>query len=185
MLNSVVVMALVRSFSDGSNLWRSHWLTLFSGPLMVATSILSGCQLHVDPKAAGEAAAAGATGEDYQIMVKDNVPLYAAGPGQFTPPDQRLDENDVVWVVKKQIGFTLVQTSDGQMGWVPAEDLARSTPPETVIVAAPPRSLPTSHSSHSRFIKQKSIHSIKRNSAIVEHYTIPNSDMARASTLSP
>ena len=170
------------------NFFGSRWLVLFFSPLMVATWILSGCNLHVDPKTAGAAAAAAATGEDYQVAVKDNVPLYAAGPGQFTPPDQILNKDDQVWVVKKQVGFTLVQTPEGQLGWVPAEDLTIA-PAEPLIGAGPAYepapSLPTFHATHTRFGRQRSIDSTRRNSAIVEEYTIPSSDVASESTPSP
>jgi hypothetical protein len=155
---------------------------------MVPTSILSGCQLHVDPKTAGASAAAAATGEDYQVAVKDNVPLYAAGPGQFTPPDQILNKDDVVWAVKKQVGFTLVQTPTGQVGWVPTEDLSIA-PSKTLIATGPayepPPFLPTSNASHSGLVKQRSIHSTRRNSAIVEQYTIPSSEVVGESAPSP
>jgi hypothetical protein len=181
-------MLAVSFLSAKCNLSGSRWLVLLFAPLMVATSILSGCQLHVDPKTAGATAAAAATGENYQVAVKDKVPLYAAGPGQFTPPDQILNKDDVVWVVKKQVGFTLVQTPEGQVGWVPAEDLSIA-PPETPISAGPdyeaPPFLATSHASHSGFVKQRSIDSTRRNSAIVEQYTIPSSDVAGESTPSP
>jgi len=142
-------------------MWLGRWLTLFSTPFMTATSILTGCYHHVDPKAAGTAAAAAATGQDYMVAVKDNVPLYASGPQQFGLPDQLLNKDDLVWVIKKQFGFTLVQTSEGQLGWLPTEDLA-SVPSETLVAAGPayegPSPLSRSRATRSPFGTKKSIH---------------------------
>jgi len=113
-----------------------RWLTSFSAPLMTVTSVLTGCYNQIDPKAAGAAAAAAVTGQDYRVAVKDNVPVYASGPQQFSPPDQLLNKDDLVWVIKKQFGFTLVQTSEGQVGWTPTEDLA-TVPAETLVASGP------------------------------------------------
>jgi hypothetical protein len=102
-------------------------LVLFSG-----ATILSGCQLaRPDPNAAAYAAVLPAiTGEDLRVTLRDNVPLYRTGPQQFTMPNASLPKGTLVRVVRKQFGFSLVETVEGdQIGWVANEDLA-AAPPE-------------------------------------------------------
>jgi hypothetical protein len=163
---------------DERYLWDRSWVLLLCAAVVFGTSILSGCQQHVDPKAA----AAAVVSQDYHFAVKDNVPLCAAGPGQFTPPEQLLHKDDVVWVLKKEIGFSLVQTSEGQVGWVPTEDL--SVPrAERVLAAGPaykdPFFLPTTQAARGGSSQQEPDHPLNKGSAIVEQYTI--SDSSRAS----
>jgi hypothetical protein len=102
--------------------------------LVWAATILSGCQVRrPDPAAAGYAAVSAAvTGEDLRITVRDNVPLYGTGPQQFTMPDASLPKGTLVRVVRKQFGFSLVETADGsQIGWVANDDLSVASPEVT------------------------------------------------------
>ena len=183
---SVVNMPRANLVCDERYLQRLSWVLLLCAPFMFGTSILSGCQEHVDPKVA----AAAVVGQDYHAAVKDNVPLYAAGPGQFTPPDQLLHKDDVVWVLKEEIGFSLVQTSEGQVGWVPTEDLSVARA-KTVLAAGPGYEdsyfLPTSQVAGRGAGQEESDYAIKKDSAIVERYTIPDSNRANDSgaTASP
>jgi hypothetical protein len=107
-----------------SSRWQIRFSTLFS----VVISILTSCQFHVDPKTAGATAAAAATGQDYQVAASDKVPLYILGPQQLSVPDQLLKKDTLVRIIKTQLGFTLVQTSEGQVGWVSTEDLTAPRP---------------------------------------------------------
>jgi hypothetical protein len=185
---SLASMPPVNFMCDERYLGRRSWVLLFCAPIMVGTSMLSGCQEHVDPKVAGAAVVS----QDYRVAVKDKVPLYAAGPGQFTPPDQLLRKDDVVWVLKKEIGFSLIQTSEGQVGWVPTEDLSVA-PAETVLAAGPayeePSFLPTSQAARGGSHQEESDYAIKKDSAIVERYTMPDSsrlsDSGAAASPSP
>jgi hypothetical protein len=107
-------------------------LVLFSGATILSAAILSGCQLaRPDPDAAAYAAVLPAiTGEDLRVTLRDNVPLYRSGPQQFTMPDASLPKGTLLRVVRKQFGFSLVETVEGdQIGWVANEDLA-AAPPE-------------------------------------------------------
>jgi hypothetical protein len=102
--------------------------------LVCAATMLSACQARrPDPQAAGYAAVSAAvTGEDLRITVRDNVPLYGTGPQQFTMPDASLQKGTLVRVVRKQFGFSLVETADGsQIGWVANDDLAVASPEVT------------------------------------------------------
>ncbi len=94
--------------------------------LVGAATILSACQAgKPDPAAAAYAAVLPAiTEENLQVTVRDNVPLYGTGPQQFTMPDATLRKGTLVRVVRKQFGFSLVETAVGsRLGWVANEDL--------------------------------------------------------------
>ncbi len=95
--------------------------------LVGAATILSACQVgRPDPAAAAYSAVLPAiTEENLQVTVKDNVPLYGTGPQQFTMPDATLAKGTLVRVVRKQFGFSLIETADGnRLGWVANDDLA-------------------------------------------------------------
>jgi hypothetical protein len=160
----------------------AHWLMLFCNSFMIATPILTGCHhAPIDPKEAGATAAAAATGQDYLVAVKDKVPLYIFGPQQLGAPNQLLNKDDLVRVVKTQLGFTLVQTSEGQVGWVPTEDLA--TAPAKILLGAglayeAPRPLAKRAATQIRSRKKKSNYPAERDTTIVNRYTIPDSGTA-------
>jgi hypothetical protein len=98
--------------------------------LFVSATILSGCQAgRPDPDAAAYAAVSAATEGDLRVTVRDNVPLYGTGPQQFTLPDATLPKGTLLRVVRKQFGFSLVETVQGnQLGWVANDDLAAAPP---------------------------------------------------------
>src|SRR5260221_14626329 len=166
----------------------AHRLILLFTSFAIVTSILTGCQATIDPKTAGATAAAAATGQDYLVAIKDKVPLYALGPQQLAAPDHVLNKNDLVRVIKAQLGFTLVETSEGQVGWVPTEDLT-AAPAETLLSAglayeAPP-SRPERASTRTRSGANKSNYPADRDTAIVRRYTVPDSDLAAEPTATP
>jgi hypothetical protein len=100
-----------------------RWLTLFWPLTLFVIVILSSCNGPVDPKTAGASAVAAATGQDYRVATIDQVPLYIYGPQQLGLPNAYLKKNTPVRVVRSQLGYTLVQTEESQVGWVPSEDL--------------------------------------------------------------
>jgi hypothetical protein len=166
----------------------THRLILLFSSFAIAISILAACQAKIDPKTAGATAAAAATGQDYLVAVKDKVPLYVLGPQQLAAPDRLLNKNDLVRGVKNQLGFTLVQTSDGQVGWVPTEDLSAASA-ETILGAglayeAPP-SPPEGAATQMRSGTKKSNYSAGRDTAIVRRYSIPDSGVATQPTPTP
>jgi hypothetical protein len=101
-----------------------RWLTLFLPLVLFVIAILSSCSGPVDPRRAGATAVAAATGQDYQVAAVDQVPLYIYGPQQLGMPNLYLKQNTPVRVIRSQLGYTEVQTEEGQVGWVPSEDLA-------------------------------------------------------------
>jgi hypothetical protein len=165
-----------------------HRLTLLFNFFAIVTSILTGCRGAIDPKTAGATAAAAATGQDYLVPIKDKVPLYVFGPQQLAAPDRLLNKDDLVRVVRTQLGFSLVQTLEGQVGWVASEDLA-AAPAETLIGAGLAYEAPLSRSGRStaqtRSVANKSNYPAERDTAIVKRYTIPDSDLAAEPTPSP
>jgi hypothetical protein len=110
--------------------------TLF---LFSAATVFCACQGRgPDPTAAASVAVPSAPGNDLRVAVQDNVPLYRSGPQQLTGPDAHLNKGTLVRVVRKQFGYSLVETADGDRGgWVANEALGVA-PPETWV----PRAMP-------------------------------------------
>ena len=96
-----------------------------------------------DPLKAGAAAAGPALGDDFRITKRGDVPLYRSGPRQMDMPDTLLAKDTVVRVVRTQLGYSLVRTESGLLGWVASEDLGvPATPPAVAVgdTALPPPS---------------------------------------------
>ncbi len=165
-----------------------RWLILFLSLITIVTSILTGCQTHIDPKTAGATAVAAATGQDYLMTLKDNVPLYVFGPQQLGVPDEFLKKDDLVRVIKSQLGFTLVETSGGQVGWVPTEDLS-TAPAQTLLAAGLAYEAPSPYAKSNpkglRSRTRKSNYPAEPDTAIVKRYTLPDSDTDSEPTPSP
>jgi hypothetical protein len=166
----------------------AHRLILLFNAFAIVTSILTGCQAMIDPKTAGATAAAAATGQDHLVAIKDKVPLYVLGPQQLAAPDHLLNKNDLVRVIKAQLGFTLVQTSEGQVGWVPTEDL--TVAPAEILLSAglayeAPSSRPERAPTRTRSGANKSNYPADRDTAIVQRYTVPDFDFAAEPTPTP
>lgn len=101
--------------------------------LLSTGAIFSACQSgRPDPDAAAYAAVSAATGDDFRAAVRDKVPLYETGPQQLGMPDLNLEKGTLVRIVRKQFGYSLVKTVDGnRLGWVANEDLGVSPPAES------------------------------------------------------
>ncbi|MBV8353390.1 MAG: hypothetical protein JOZ21_14065 [Verrucomicrobia bacterium] len=99
--------------------------------LLTGSLALNACQSgKPDPDAAAYAAVAAGTGDDFRAAVRDHVKLYQSGPQQITGPDALLQKGTLVRMVRRALGYSLVQTVEGnQLGWVANEDLGRA--PET------------------------------------------------------
>ena len=80
---------------------------------------------RLDPEAAAGLAVASALGDDFRSVARDQVPLYESGPGQMRPPEATLEKGAPVRVIRRQFGYSLVQTANGTSGWVASEDLTR------------------------------------------------------------
>jgi uncharacterized protein YgiM (DUF1202 family) len=66
------------------------------------------------------------------LAVNDSNPFFLHGPAQGNGPDRTLAKGDEVQVLRKEFGYSFVQLSDGQKGYVANDDL----------VVAPPESKP-------------------------------------------
>jgi hypothetical protein len=164
----------------------ARWQILFSTLFSVVISILTSCNFHVDPKTAGAAAAAAATGQDYRVAASDKVPLYIFGPQQLSVPDELLNKDTLVRVIKTQLGFTLIQTSEGQVGWVPTEDL--TAPPAEVLVGAGlayEAPSPASTATQSGSSVKKSSSPTNTGTAAVQRHQPPHSNTKAKPTASP
>ena len=58
------------------------------------------------------------------VVIRDRTPLYRYGPQQGGAPESQLSRNDRVLVLRRELGYSLVQIADGQTGYVANEDLA-------------------------------------------------------------
>ncbi|MDP9292795.1 MAG: hypothetical protein M3O82_10600 [Verrucomicrobiota bacterium] len=74
------------------------------------------------------------------MISADKSPFYKFGPAQAAGPDSMLAKNDHVWMVRREFGFSRVETEDGQFGYVATEDLKIAPPPEPT-PTPPPRQL--------------------------------------------
>jgi hypothetical protein len=88
-----------------------------------------------DPQKAAAAAAASALGDDFRATKRDDVPLYRSGPQQMTMPDELLPKGTLARVVRTRLGYSLVQTESGQLGWIASEDLGVPTAPPAVVAS--------------------------------------------------
>jgi hypothetical protein len=94
-----------------------------------------------DPLKAAAAAAGPALGDDFRVTKRSDVPLYRSGPRQMAIPDTLLAKDTLVRVVRTQLGYSLVRTEAGLLGWVASEDLGV---PETPPAVAASDMIPTS-----------------------------------------
>jgi hypothetical protein len=63
-------------------------------------------------------------GDDFRATIHEKVALYQTGPQQLTLPDAQLKKGTLVRLIRKELGYSLVQTAPGnQLGWVANEDL--------------------------------------------------------------
>lgn len=85
----------------------------------------SACQHgRPDPNAAAYAAVSAGLGDDFRATTHDKVALYQTGPQQLTLPDAQLKKGTLVRLIRKEFGYSLVQTAPGnQLGWIANEDL--------------------------------------------------------------
>src|SRR5258708_5242149 len=82
-------------------------------------ALVPGCKSgRIDPRAA----AAVALGQDFKFVSRDKVPLYGSGPEQMGLPEATLEKNTWVRVVRREFGYSLVETQFGDLGWVANED---------------------------------------------------------------
>jgi hypothetical protein len=104
---------------------RLHGQLLGALVLSGSGPFFSGCQ-HVrpDPNAAAYAAVSAGLGDDFRATIHEKVALYQTGPQQLTLPDAQLKKGTLVRLIRKELGYSLVQIAPGnQLGWVANENL--------------------------------------------------------------
>ncbi len=101
--------------------------------LFSAATVFSACQSRkANASAAAHANIASANSGDLRVAVRDDVGVYQYGPQQLTKPNTTLNKGDLVRVVRKGFGYTLVETAEGKrLGWVASEDLGAAPPERT------------------------------------------------------
>jgi hypothetical protein len=62
------------------------------------------------------------------VATRGGVAFYKLGPLQTAPPDERLDADERVRMLRREMGYSLVLLPDGQTGYVANEDLAPAPP---------------------------------------------------------
>jgi hypothetical protein len=100
----------------------------FLPPCLVILGMLAGCATTPSyvPSDAPEMA-----------VVQDFAPFYSRGPQQIQGPDASLRLGDRVLLLRKEMGYSLVQLADSRSGYVPNE--AISVPPAPSPQAAKPK----------------------------------------------
>lgn len=63
------------------------------------------------------------------VVTDEHTPLYFHGPAQGGGPDLSLAKGDEVAVIRREFGFSVVQTAGGQKGYV-ANDALSPAPPD-------------------------------------------------------
>jgi hypothetical protein len=146
-----------------------------------------------DPLKAAAAAAGPALGDDFRVTKRDDVPLYRSGPQQMAFPDNLLPKDTLVRVVRTRVGYSLVRTESGLLGWVASDDLGVPATPPSVIssdtippsaVSGPPSPLNRIDALNARASGQNTLPvgaapgssrpEAHGDSAIVAHYRIDN-----------
>jgi hypothetical protein len=95
--------------------------------LLAAMLLLAGC---AGPTLAPDVA------PEY-LVIRDRTPLYHYGPQQGGAPEEQLRKDDRIRMLRHEFGYSFVQISDGQTGYVANEDLAPAPPlPTPPAVAA-------------------------------------------------
>jgi hypothetical protein len=62
------------------------------------------------------------------VATHGGAAFYKLGPLQTAPPDERLDADERVRMLRREMGYSLVLLPDGQTGYVANEDLAPAPP---------------------------------------------------------
>jgi hypothetical protein len=62
------------------------------------------------------------------VVIRDYTPLYRYGPQQGGAPEAQVPKDDRVRMLRRELGFSLVQMTDGMTGYVANEDLAPAPP---------------------------------------------------------
>lgn len=87
--------------------------------LIVGLLLLSGCASETfAPEIAPE-----------YIVLRERAAFYKFGPLQASPPDEFLVKDATVKLLRRELGYSLVQTSSSQTGYVANEDITLNPNP--------------------------------------------------------
>src|SRR5438309_677028 len=76
------------------------------------------------------------SGKYYAVSVKQ-AEFYFYGPQQASGPDQKLQQDTVVMLIRPSFGYSKVQLMNGEQGYIASQDI-RAAPPEVVSAATAP-----------------------------------------------
>lgn len=101
---------------------------------------------NVAEGAAGQGAAAGASGRDRYAVAVGRAPFYKNGPAQGYGPDASFVQGTIVQMLERKFGYSRVTTIYGD-GWMATSDLEPAPPeePEPYTFAEAPTHASTSH----------------------------------------
>lgn len=92
-------------------------LRIWKGALVLGVGILAGCKtITYDLDEA-----------PVYTVLRDRTPFYSVGPLQIGGPDELLPAMEVVRLVRKEWGYSVVQLASGHTGYVPNELIAPSS----------------------------------------------------------
>ena len=78
-----------------------------------------------------------ASGGKYYSVTADKTAFYKYGPQQGNGPDQQLNHDTLVTIIRTSFGYCKVRLLDGQNGYVASEDIRKASPQLVASVTAP------------------------------------------------
>jgi hypothetical protein len=93
--------------------------------------------------------AAGANAGKYYAVSAKETPFFHYGPQQGNGPDQKLQQDTLISLVRPSFGYSKVRLLTGEQGYVASEDIHVASPALIAAATAPPP--PTSTSSVPKF----------------------------------
>ncbi len=122
-------MSLLRKTSlDDNRPYRTIRVYMKYLPFLCGTLLCLGCASQTFPP--GEA-------PDY-LVLRDRAEFYRFGPLQPAPPDSLLRKDSTLKLLRREFGYSLVQTENTQTGYVANDDIiaAPNPPPEAQALQA-------------------------------------------------
>ncbi|MDQ2868978.1 MAG: hypothetical protein M3R59_11320 [Verrucomicrobiota bacterium] len=92
---------------------------------------------------------AAANGAKFFSVTANETPFYRYGPQQGNGPDQKLNHDTLLTVVRASFGFTKVKLLSGEQGYVASDDIRVASP--EVVAAATATPPPTAISRVAKF----------------------------------
>lgn len=106
---------------------------------------LAACGALLASCAAEKSALSGTTGGWYSV-VSDKAPFYRYGPQQGNGPDEQLQKDTLMKVIRPSFGYVKVQLQSGQDGYVASEDIRPASAALIAEKLSPPAPIVAEHS---------------------------------------